>query len=160
MSKHTQSATLLQSLIGDWEGTNSTWFEPDKLADTSPVWGVIRPLSGSDCLIYEYHSELEGKPFHGIALIAFNTNTQKYEMAWLDGFHMSSNIMMLSGDERTDRVSVKGSYSMPGYGEWGWRTEFNLLDIDHLTITSYNITPEGQEAKGVEAVYRRKGAAA
>lgn len=148
---------LLQSLIGDWEGTNSTWFEPDKLADSSPIWGTMRPLSGSSFIVYEYHSHLDGKPFHGMAMLAYNAHAQKFEMAWIDGFHMTTNIMMCSGEGSPTQLTVRGSYHVPDYGDWGWRTEFHLIDEDHLTVTSYNISPEGQESKGVEAVYHRKG---
>src|SRR5262245_28968657 len=35
---------LLKSLVGAWEGTCQTWFEPGKLADESKVKGEIRPL--------------------------------------------------------------------------------------------------------------------
>jgi len=30
-----------------------------------------------------------------------------------------------------------------------------VIDADYLTITAFNITPEGQEVKGVETKYTR-----
>ena len=32
----------LARLIGEWEGTTKVWFEPDKVADESPVSGSMR----------------------------------------------------------------------------------------------------------------------
>jgi hypothetical protein len=51
---------------------------------------------------------------------------------------------------------VLGSYPDPTGGpDWGWRTEVDLIDNDHLVITAYNILPDGMEARATEATLTR-----
>jgi hypothetical protein len=144
-------------LVGNWEGVTTTWFEPGVVADESPMTGRITPILGGRFMLYEYSGSLTGKEFEGVAIIGFDLATNKFQLAWVDSFHMSTGIMFSEG-EPGDEFSVLGSYDAggPDVPRWGWRTEIDVIDGDNIVVTAYNITPEGEESKATETRYARK----
>ncbi len=151
--KEGNGVDILKSLIGTWEGTCRTWFEPGKLADESRIRGEFKPLLGGRFVRHTYEGTIEGKPRAGEETIVFNAVDHKFQVSWFDDFHMNYAIMFSEGEKTEKGFSVTGRYRMaPGQTPWGWRTVFEMTDDDHLTITAYNITPVGLVGMAVETV--------
>ena len=61
-SKTTGAHFRLSKLVGEWEGITKTWFEPDKIADESPMRGSVRLVLGGRFIVHEYKGSMGGKP--------------------------------------------------------------------------------------------------
>lgn len=150
-------STILQAMIGNWEGTCRTWFEPNKLADTSSIRGEFTPVLEEKFLRHVYSAQIQGKPREGEELIARNGVTELYQVTWIDSFHMNYAIQLSLGPATTNGFSVQGSYDVGGgHPPWGWRTEYKLPSNNELQMTAYNISPQGEEAKAIETLYVRR----
>lgn len=152
------SIAILQALVGSWEGNCRTWFEPGPPVDESAVAGTIEALPGNRFFRHLYTGSMMGKPREGEETLSFNAVTGHYQVVWRDSFHMSATMLVSNGAATPNGFTVDGLYDTSATTPpWGWRTVYELVDADHLTITAYNVEPGAEGTRAVETVYRRVG---
>jgi hypothetical protein len=148
--------TILQAMVGQWEGTCRTWFEPGPPVDESPVAGTIEALPGGRFFRHNYTGSMMAKAREGEETFSFNPVSGQYQVVWRDSFHMSATMMVSHGEASPRGFTVLGAYdTSPTTPPWEWKTVYALQDADHLVITAYNVEPGAEPTMAVETVYRR-----
>jgi hypothetical protein len=147
----------LAPMAGEWEGEFRIWFEPGQPAQVSRQRGRVRAVLGGRFLLHEYTGSCAGEPLEGVALWGYHLDERRFEVAWAESFGTGTALMWCTGTPDDARLAVLGSYG-DGQGgpRWGWRTLIEQPDLEHLNITMFNITPDGQEFKAVEVLYLRQ----
>lgn len=146
----------LARMAGDWQGDFRLWFAPGDPAGEAPQRGTIRSILGGRFLLHEYESSFQGEPIAGVAIYGYHLDEGAYESAWVESFGTGTSILCSREQSGDPRLSVLGSYG-DGQGgpRWGWRTEIDQPDDEHLVITMTNISPAGEAVKAVETRYTR-----
>jgi hypothetical protein len=151
--------TALEALIklaGEWQGTNQLWLTPAEMPQKSQSTASITPVIKGKFVRIDYTWTFEGEAQAGLMVCGYDPQEAKVTVVWADSMHMGDKFMICQGAAQADgALDVRGSYSVPGHPDWGWRMVIGPGENGAFRLVMYNITPEGQEHLAVEANYSR-----
>ena len=151
-----QHPAPLYALAGLWSGTNKLWFTPDSPVIESASTAQIEPLAAGKFLSLRYTWTYEDVPQEGMLLIGCCTADESATIVFVDSFHMDEGVMVCQGTHtHAGTVDARGSYSVEGGPEWGWRISIEPASNDAFRLAMYNIMPDGTEMLAVEVHYTR-----
>ncbi len=146
----------LTPLVGRWRGLSRVWFEPDVLADESPVEGEVTLRLDGRFVELDYTSAMQGKPLTGRLTMGYYPGRARWEVNLIDSFHMGRGQLFCTGDSTETGFRALGHYPDGQNGpDWGWRVVLTVQSADAFTVTAYNIEPGGPDQKATEMVLER-----
>lgn len=149
----------MQGMAGTWDCTVSAWMAPGAPAMTSTGTSVNTSMFDGRYIQQKYSGEFMGKKFEGLGFTGFNKATGKYEGVWMDS--MGGAISYSSGEMSPDnkQLIMYGTETDPMTKQsMKYKDVVEIIDADHHTMTRYYMM-DGQEMKGMEIKYVRKGGA-
>lgn len=127
---------------------------PDPIKECSSTATVATRVNGQ-CLEIAYSWEYEGEAQEGLIVLCGNGMSDSIKAFWTDSWHSKNVIMPCDGTvSSTGSVNLKGSYSVPNYPDWGWRTEI-IPGENSFKYLMFNVSPEGVEEWAVEMDFTR-----
>lgn len=137
---------------GKWTAT-LTMYAPGAEPTTSTGTLEAEMALGGRYLVSHFHSTYMGQPFEGMSIDGFDNGTQKFFNIWLDemgtGYFLSEGTASADGKVYAYAGNMNiGPMSIPT------RSEYTYPDKDTIKFVMWQ-SMGGQEAKSMEAVYRR-----
>ena len=152
----------LGAMAGDWQATYELRGDPSFECDTTSH-ATVTPVIGGRFVRIDYTWDEEDKleehgPQVGSLLVGFEPEPEPgvATVVMIDSWHLHDAAMVSRGKRLDDgTVDVFGTWGADT-PPWGWRTILAPTD-DGWSMTMFVVTPDGEEAPAVSAVYRPAG---
>lgn len=146
----------MSGFVGSWKGVNHLYLgdAPEQHLRSDSTMLVSLKANGQ-IAAFDYRWDYENEQQEGLILLGCDPKSGVAQTIWTDSFHSRNAFIVSDGKYSDSMYSVKGYYKVPGYPDWGWRTDIHPND-ETLIITMYNVSPEGVEELAVETEFFRE----
>lgn len=145
----------LAKTAGSWKTSTTMWTAPD----AEPVQGEgkveRKMILDGRVLVENFHGDMMGMPFEGMAFTGYDNTAGKYWSVWMDNMSTASypSEGTCADDHSTCTFTMTGTDPLTG-NTMTWRIETETIGDDSEKMTMYE-TRDGAEFKSMEMVYER-----
>ena len=151
---NTPSCSAVAACAGAWRGSNRLHDPHTNAPDDSPSVLTVTPVVGGRFVRIDYTWSYQDNPQEGSLLLGGDPEQREVTAHWTDTWHYDRKVMACQGSTEADgRIVVQGAYPCPPGPDWGWRIEIKPDPGRALEVRMFNLTPDGQSAPAVEAIY-------
>lgn len=146
----------LAQRVGTWTGSGKMFMAPDQPMEFNGV-STFRMILGGRYLVEEVKSTMAGEPFEAFGITAYNRQTNKFQLAWLDT--MGTAITEGNGNRSADGKKLNitmATFDPMTNKDVTMRMVQTDVDNDTFTTEMFGPGPNGTEMKMMELTYRRK----
>lgn len=146
----------MASTDGVWSGEVKSWMAPDAPPSTAPVTITNKTIMGGRYQQSTYKSTMEGQPFEGMGMLAYDNTKKKFINTWVD--NMGTGIMVMEGtmDQATKTMTLEGNMTDPTTGKDNHMREVMKFADDKTQTFEMYCDKDGKEMKMMEMTLTKK----
>jgi uncharacterized protein DUF1579 len=145
----------LLTCAGIWRGTNRLQDPHTNTPEDSFSTAIVTPILGGRFVRIDYTWVFYGDPQAGSLLLGYERKRDVVTAYWIDTWHLNDKVMVCTGAAVDGQLIVLGSYAPLSGPDWGWRIAIAQQEGKNLSITMFNVEPNGCESFAVESHFRR-----
>lgn len=146
----------MERQVGKWTYVSKMWMDPNAPATESKGTCEVTPLLGGRFFRTDYHGDMMGKPFEGIAIAGYDIAKKLYTGVWMDNF--GTMMMTYSGTCNADgsECVYKATFDDPVMKVTkSVREVCRWTGPDTWVMEWYESWPGQEERKGMEITHTR-----
>ena len=148
---------IFEKMAGKWKYTSKWWETSDAKPQESTGTSTTKLIFGGRFLEQNVKGKAMGMPFEGMGISGYDNTKKKYESFWLD--NMGTGVMHSEGtfdpETQTLKDTSKGFCPTNDDKICDFRSEWKIVDKDHMIYTMWGPDLDGKEFKQMELAYKR-----
>jgi len=141
---------MLTAYAGKWSDYHTYW-QDENVSGYKDTLSIENEMTiGGRYLRTKETGILEGKPFEGIGMLAYDNLRKVFISTWQDNVMMGILYFEGNYDSTTKTITLKGQYINLSKGKVELKQTFRIIDDNHYENNWYGTQPGKKEMKFTE----------